>query len=30
VARLRKYFENKPQSPQHIITHREKGYEFKI
>jgi len=30
VARLRKYFEKKPQSPQHIITHREKGYEFKI
>lgn len=30
VARLRKYFEKKPQSPKHIITHREKGYEFKI
>jgi len=30
VARLRKYFEKKPQSPLHIITHREKGYEFKI
>jgi two-component system, OmpR family, alkaline phosphatase synthesis response regulator PhoP len=29
VARLRKYFEQKPQSPKHIITHREKGYEFK-
>ena len=29
VARLRKYFEKNPQSPQHIITHREKGYEFK-
>ena len=29
VARLRKYFEKKPQSPKHIITHREKGYEFK-
>ena len=29
VARLRKYFEKKPQSPRHIITHREKGYEFK-
>ena len=30
IARLRKYFEKKPQSPKHIITHREKGYEFKI
>ena len=30
VARLRKYFEKKPQSPLHIITHREKGYEFKV
>ncbi len=30
VARLRKYFEKKPQSPKHIITHREKGYEFKV
>ena len=29
IARLRKYFEKKPQSPKHIITHREKGYEFK-
>ncbi|MEK9628319.1 MAG: response regulator transcription factor [Nitrospinota bacterium] len=29
VARLRKYFEKKPQSPKYIITHREKGYEFK-
>ena len=29
VARLRKYFEQNPQSPKHIITHREKGYEFK-
>ena len=29
VARLRKYFEKKPQSPRYIITHREKGYEFK-
>jgi len=29
VARLRKYFENKPQTPRYIITHREKGYEFK-
>ena len=28
-ARLRKYFEQKPQSPRYIITHREKGYEFK-
>ncbi|MBT5869327.1 MAG: response regulator transcription factor [Nitrospinaceae bacterium] len=30
VARLRKYFEKAPQTPRHIITHREKGYEFKI
>jgi len=29
IARLRKYFEKKPQSPKHIVTHREKGYEFK-
>ena len=29
VARLRMYFEKKPQSPRYIITHREKGYEFK-
>mgnify|MGYP003970325467 CR=1 FL=1 len=29
VARLRKYFEKNPQSPKNIITHREKGYEFK-
>ena len=29
VARLRKYFEKKPQSPRYIITHREKGYELK-
>ena len=29
VARLRKYFEKKPQAPRYIITHREKGYEFK-
>ena len=29
VARLRKYFEKKPHSPRYIITHREKGYEFK-
>ena len=28
IARLRKYFEKKPQSPRYIITHREKGYEF--
>ena len=25
IARLRKYFEKKPQSPKHIITHREKA-----
>ena len=29
IARLRKYFEKKPQQPAHIITIREKGYQFK-
>ena len=29
IARLRKYFEQKPQKPTHIITVREKGYQFK-
>ena len=28
IARLRKYFEKKPQKPQHIVTVREKGYQF--
>lgn len=28
IARLRKYFEKKPQKPRHIITVREKGYQF--
>jgi two-component system alkaline phosphatase synthesis response regulator PhoP len=28
IARLRKYFEKKPQKPQFIITVREKGYQF--
>lgn len=28
IARLRKYFEKKPQKPVHIITVREKGYQF--
>lgn len=28
IARLRKYFEKKPQSPKYILTHREKGYQF--
>jgi len=28
VARLRKYFEKKPQKPVHILTVREKGYQF--
>ena len=28
ISRLRKYFENKPQNPNHIITVREKGYQF--
>ena len=29
IARLRKYFEKKPQKPIHIITVREMGYRFK-
>ena len=28
IARLRKYFEKKPQNPQYILTLREKGYQF--
>jgi DNA-binding response OmpR family regulator len=28
IARLRKYFEKKPQKPRHILTVREKGYQF--
>lgn len=28
IARLRKYFEKKPQKPRHIVTVREKGYQF--
>lgn len=28
IARLRKYFERRPQKPRHIITVREKGYQF--
>ncbi len=28
VARLRKHFEKKPQKPRHILTVREKGYQF--
>ena len=28
ISRLRKYFEKKPQKPRHIITVREKGYQF--
>ncbi len=28
IARLRKYFEKKPQNPKHIVTIREKGYQF--
>ncbi|NIQ00160.1 MAG: response regulator, partial [Nitrospinaceae bacterium] len=28
ISRLRKYFEKKPQEPRHIITVREKGYQF--
>ncbi len=30
ISRLRKYFEKKPQRPQHIITVREKGYQFNL
>ena len=28
ISRLRKYFEKKPQKPVHILTVREKGYQF--
>jgi DNA-binding response OmpR family regulator len=28
IARLRKYFEKKPQNPRYIVTVREKGYQF--
>lgn len=28
IARLRKYFEKNPQKPEHILTVREKGYQF--
>jgi len=28
IARLRKYFEKKPQKPRFIVTVREKGYQF--
>jgi len=28
ISRLRKYFEKIPQKPRHIITVREKGYQF--
>ncbi len=28
ISRLRKYFEKTPQKPRHIITVREKGYQF--
>ncbi len=30
IARLRKYFEKKPQNPQYILTLREKGYQFQM
>ena len=30
ISRLRKYFEKKPQKPRHIITVREKGYQFDL
>jgi len=28
ISRLRKYFEKIPQEPRHIVTVREKGYQF--
>ncbi len=28
ISRLRKYFEKRPQEPVHILTVREKGYQF--
>ena len=28
IVRLRKYFEKNPQKPKHILTVREKGYQF--
>ena len=28
IARLRKYFEKKPQKPKYLLTVREKGYRF--
>lgn len=28
IARLRKHFEKNPQKPKHIVTQREKGYQF--
>ena len=28
ISRLRKYFEKRPQDPVHILTLREKGYQF--
>ncbi|MEE2986950.1 MAG: response regulator transcription factor [Nitrospinota bacterium] len=28
IVRLRKYFEKTPQNPKHILTVREKGYQF--
>jgi len=28
ISRLRKYFEKRPQKPVHILTMREKGYQF--
>ena len=30
ISRLRKYFEKTPQKPRHIITVREKGYQFNL
>jgi DNA-binding response OmpR family regulator len=30
ISRLRKYFEKNPQEPRHIITVREKGYQFNL
>ena len=30
ISRLRKYFEKRPQKPVHILTVREKGYQFVV
>ena len=30
IVRLRKYFEPNPKKPRHILTIREKGYQFNV